>query len=1226
MSDQGGTSEIPPRWKFPRIHWVPAWTNPAWRDTGRVREGSDFRITDGLFDLVRPALRAEDLEKHPTEFAKRFGIFPGRNDGRSRASPVPETLQPCSALNADILKDVGDVFDPDGSQLGLLIEANRLKDRDDEQYLREYEAARVDERWQQILFGDMTMRELIDGDHFVMDDAKHDLFVGDIDPLLARDRWISKNNTVLSSIDGRRMILDPTTNDDLWKSMEPALLLASKILQVDEPYYTAVQDVHHLCYMDLSPDRTGPSAPYSDQDILDGGRREITRKLNPTTWNSIASVICAATGCKPSLDPVKAGQAVLRRHLKFKLGSGYHIYDETEKFEKVYTQGVTKTSLGENDDMTIVVGADVVWPLLSSQYTKSEKMMISHVLAITIAHEIMHAWELAAVRWLAYPQLYGISAADDIELCTRMFAELTKVSPGDSDADITFDHYFEKDAVAETGHSFEHHVLGGGVWPLKCNDTQAGPVFLATYAGINLRSQWAFEARKFLDNAHPSRPRGFMSFSQVKHIARVFENNFWAGPVQKYGMAAWRVAPQKLSKVRFCPNDTFDLVERIGDVTVADEEDRKWLEEFLRGLRRDNFLCLLQYIISTVTEATDFELLLWRIFEDSESWSSRDDCFQAIWGQMDMIICEIQATGLCLNFGQSEAAESSEGRQIRGRWEQAFSRNDQKYPDELSERFGNDFFSAAMRTKLDTHKDRLLKRLMHLSWMLEDEQTTQHGLLSDIYSFPLKYFGLYERHLPGHLQAWQMRQRRLQLEIMGLIKNLGFISDFIPEVKSEWMPKLASSSTGCSSILQVLDMDETHVHTNWRSCLVTVPLLRQCGRRPRDKWEFLAKVEMRKLTGKRLAELQRFERAFEDFLGDGGLSIMEDRVPDLDQRWNDILRDMVARESAWPRNGPTYFADTIRINVAGPGVAKEKVRESLIWKQAQVAAERFQVRVQRRNESLEVPHGQPAIETPASGSLRAQQIAPKVEGPLIEDAAGPFGCNSRPLQSPAQPIDRREVVGRLNEPPSADPFYVPSAPGTLDRHIYTMSKDSVEELHDGFSGLMDSLDKTLPQPVPGGNRLRHLDVGILKATQEYDLDRLWMRENVLTQPTTAGRRPQTRNTPSKREMPSGNHGQAHRIIKEANITAPDSKPATPKITSRDTWLYKKVVTAEETTQHSSAGRTTKRKRAITIEVNQSFMIDEEVEKDGEEDGEEDRDSEETEIGKDPVIKKRRLEG
>lgn len=78
-------------WNY--LLYAPAWTDPNLasnlkpvygRQPGLQYENLPPR---NLLERVRPALRADDAALNPTACALRFGIYPGRDDGRSRMTP-----------------------------------------------------------------------------------------------------------------------------------------------------------------------------------------------------------------------------------------------------------------------------------------------------------------------------------------------------------------------------------------------------------------------------------------------------------------------------------------------------------------------------------------------------------------------------------------------------------------------------------------------------------------------------------------------------------------------------------------------------------------------------------------------------------------------------------------------------------------------------------------------------------------------------------------------------------------------------------------------------------------------------------------------------------------------------------------------------------------------------------------------------------------------------------
>lgn len=72
--------------------YVPAWSDREFPSDLRPVYGKQPQKYErlppwNLLTRLRPALRADDAVRNPTPHAMRWGIFPGRQDGRSRMSP-----------------------------------------------------------------------------------------------------------------------------------------------------------------------------------------------------------------------------------------------------------------------------------------------------------------------------------------------------------------------------------------------------------------------------------------------------------------------------------------------------------------------------------------------------------------------------------------------------------------------------------------------------------------------------------------------------------------------------------------------------------------------------------------------------------------------------------------------------------------------------------------------------------------------------------------------------------------------------------------------------------------------------------------------------------------------------------------------------------------------------------------------------------------------------------
>lgn len=152
------------------IHYRPIWTDPTWQDEGPARDKTAFKICDPIFDRLRPALLPRDNFSNPTIYAQRFGIFPGRTDGRSRASPTRSESRKLFNVSTDIKtgKQLFDRFDELAKDAGQHVDdymeqarpdMQKMNDTD-QKYMQQYEDLLIDEHWQNILFGSLTMDEV----------------------------------------------------------------------------------------------------------------------------------------------------------------------------------------------------------------------------------------------------------------------------------------------------------------------------------------------------------------------------------------------------------------------------------------------------------------------------------------------------------------------------------------------------------------------------------------------------------------------------------------------------------------------------------------------------------------------------------------------------------------------------------------------------------------------------------------------------------------------------------------------------------------------------------------------------------------------------------------------------------------------------------------------------------------------------------------------------------
>ena len=165
------------------ILYAPTFTAPSF-DQSLEREeiqGIEYirRRIGRLVFAVRPSILPRDEPSNPSVYARRFGIFPNRRDGRSLMSP--RELPPGPFHNMGLAERDRSLLDMFHAGIA------------DEQFWQEFQANQARElelSWQRIHLGGLTMSEVEKGG--VWNPWDNDVEVDlppDIHPWLARNRW-----------------------------------------------------------------------------------------------------------------------------------------------------------------------------------------------------------------------------------------------------------------------------------------------------------------------------------------------------------------------------------------------------------------------------------------------------------------------------------------------------------------------------------------------------------------------------------------------------------------------------------------------------------------------------------------------------------------------------------------------------------------------------------------------------------------------------------------------------------------------------------------------------------------------------------------------------------------------------------------------------------------------------------------------------------------------------
>ncbi|KAM0561286.1 hypothetical protein ACHAPJ_003165 [Fusarium lateritium] len=856
----------PDQGSYDFIQYCPIWTDPNWQDEGPERLKSDFKIEDNIFDRLRPALLPRDQMKRPTKYAQRFSIFPGRTDGRSRTSPTRAESRQLFPANTEVKtgKQLFDRFEElakdKGEHVDDYMENTRLDMQHlsdiEQQYMQQYEELVVDENWQNILFGSLTMDELS---------------LIRVSSLFGRDKWVdtrlhgktAEGPRFMYTLDGHREEWDPRNNDRVWNAIQPALQLATRFVMADDSFTKGLQDITNRLWVDNKLFAFQPKQTWTvrtkferESDTEDPNRLKTAQEL-------------ADTG----IDAWAYSWKALCQVFEIKLTSGFH-FDGTPK-SHIMGRTITPQIFGRRSKVIVEVDAEMVWPLIVDKYTKSEKMMASLVFASTLAHEMMHAFACIPYKWLADPDSVGITDALqnmackslDLELMERDFS--TRVG----------EPFFENDASAEVGHAFETHVLGGGYWPfIYATLSIRRPALLQTSVRLVAHTMWpegSFNSPPYLDEPF-IRNIKLNHFTRFDDVKKYFTQAFWDVAIQKYGTAALREPSSKPHKISYYPSDTWIHSHVFDKVNLGTKEEKKWIWDFIASFTDKNMYVLESYLNTLVTEACDFDLMIERFTDDRWGWWDRDKVWHSLSREALMITCEFTA------FSIQEYYDSDNGNDVLEALLEFYYEiwtntkfELKRYPDHHSflchiANNGLEYWAAQVRrSDVETYEKRLIPKISDFISALERELAHVESMICELYQMGTTYWALYSLQEPDHITAWRRRVDSMSAAVENIVNAMQATDKGLKACEGAWDVRLLVLGRRVQDISRLLDLDAQAYETKWRDLLVTMPMLRKSHRKPHQRFYFLAKREMMNLTGEDLEKMKEFKRRFHDLLNLG---------------------------------------------------------------------------------------------------------------------------------------------------------------------------------------------------------------------------------------------------------------------------------------------------------------------------------------------------------------------
>ncbi|KAH7171456.1 hypothetical protein EDB81DRAFT_852035 [Dactylonectria macrodidyma] len=1008
---------IPPKdandgsWEL--IRYAPIWTDPDWQDDDRSRVATDLNpIKNRFMGRVRPALLARDQIWNPTEYAKRFGIFPDRIDGRSRTSPTrAESRKIFPTGNVRTGKDLFGRLEKLAAEKGQSLDEFVTKERidakemheTDEACMKVYEDLLVDEHWQGLLFGDLTMDELHAEDYFTMGAAESDL-QGPLHPCLRRDNWMSTRGMgqaggvprTVYNINGERGEYNPQGNDNVWEAMQPALQLASRLLSADHPFLSAIKDITNRFRVDDSLDHRPAEAKKLDPKF---SFRSFVNMNDP-------SLVPAARLMRqvPHFDPTALSQTVMEVFVRLSVRSGH--YHFSNKFQELATAGVTGNPGVEvcGKLIQISIAAELVWPLLEPNFSSSEKIMASYVLAVTIVHEMMHAWMFAHLKWLFNPKEFGISDPYLQDLCRQLRQEL---HPGDTSR-LFKEPCFENDPVCEVGHAYEQHVLGGGSWPLGANMcNRVGPPFLGDFSGMALYvKRGGSISDGWLERlSYPEiRTDQYNHFLRIHDIQRYFTEEFWQNSVQRYGMAAMRNPSEKPHKVFFAPENCRGPMKTLRDSNLGTRDIRVWMTKYLDDLAATGKDTLETYFRALISESANFRLMAKRFAQDKKRRSSSGWQWLHTGKMVSILALELRARVIMLS-PRSEPQKLAGLHKEYARWTK-MAASARSLPDKYSENCRANlmaFLNSICSINLDDHNNRLIPRLMDLVHLLEFEREIQESMLCELYRLPLQLWVHYKRGFEGHYE-FSKNQAKVVLKTLSYIMTIiNYVNDFIPSWSGDWRARLQSLATAWKNIQKLLEMDPNNVCENWRDLLVTVPMLRKSRRQAYDRLFFLAKKDMLNQTGQDLENLRKFKSHLQNLVK---LESYKIELPETDldeqglmQGWAGLLDDVMEKRASGPNLANAFNTERVLELIAK--LKQQKLNaETSKWDRAkeQTARKTNKANQKRLGPTLQQKAESDAVQAPQTP---AQTTRPSFPGHAVHSESFKGRSSGIPAEHPA---------------------------------------------------------------------------------------------------------------------------------------------------------------------------------------------------------------------------------
>ncbi|KAI1134770.1 hypothetical protein F5Y05DRAFT_416927 [Hypoxylon sp. FL0543] len=428
-----------------------------------------------------------------------------------------------------------------------------------------------DQDLQRLVFRDLTSDELVADNVFTMSDDVKLTLTGDIHPLFEREHWVHRSwagsdqwaPRYVYNLRGTREEWDVGTNDAVWQALQPALQLATKVLNGKPAILENLMDL-----------RTRQPVP----EELD--QRPLGEREAPTLTKIVPLEQIDMTRTYPEIRglhelgfkwPDRTWQ-VLNKYLWLEIGSCWispcpNADGKTEEHEG-FTYGVTRAdSSGGTERIVISLPAELIWPLMEPAFSQSEKMATSYLLATTLLHEFAHAINYAHQIMTTWPQgALEPPVNADANIITYLNSLAKKLWDY---RHCSGEHYWQNDPDTEHGYVFEKQL-----WGYTPVNILTGSILYYTRQIVTL--PMLLEMNEFPQAKDPVKA-GYVSTApvaggrypvenynqpvRIDYMAKFFTQAFWDVTFKTHGFEALKMIPaDHRHKVSMVPNFVSDDV------------------------------------------------------------------------------------------------------------------------------------------------------------------------------------------------------------------------------------------------------------------------------------------------------------------------------------------------------------------------------------------------------------------------------------------------------------------------------------------------------------------------------------------------------------------------------------------------------------------------------------------------------------------------------------------